>query len=261
MSTIKDLYFYPVKSLRGLRTNEMFFDKQGPRLDRQWLLVDKENKFLTQRTMPSLAKIGVRMIDELELELSRSDIGTTEFALEERQGDEFTVKIWKDEVPAFEVSSEVSDWVSEAVGAKTRLVRLSDNAKRTYSEEFPDQTVRFVDSRPILVLTTGSMKLLEEKTKMNMSVSRFRPNIVIEEAIPHAEDHWPAFKVGSLQLKTIAPCTRCKITTIHPLTGEMGQEPLKTVGTYRLQDKGVTFGQYYANVNTGRMLVGDAITI
>jgi len=261
MAIIKDLFFYPIKSLRGLRTNELPIDKQGPRLDRQWLIVDKENRFLTQRTMPHLAKIGVRMMEDLEIELSRQDIGACDFALGEREGDEFQVQIWKDVVPAFEVSSEVSAWLSEAVAQKVRLVRLSDGAKRTFSEKFPEQTVRFVDGKPLLVVSTASMKGLEDRMRAPISVSRFRPNIVIDQVLPHAEDNWNGFKVGSMEFKSVAPCSRCKVTTVHPLTGEMGEEPLKTLGTYRRQDKGIMFGQYYANMNTGRLKVGDSLTL
>ncbi len=118
MAIIKDLYFYPIKSFRGLRTNELYVDKEGPRLDRQWMLVDKAGQAITLRTMPVLAKIGLRMVDDLEIELSRADLGVCEFAVGEREGDEFEVQIFKDKVPAFEVSSEVSAWLSEAVGAE-----------------------------------------------------------------------------------------------------------------------------------------------
>ena len=261
MAIIKDLFFYPIKSFRGLRTNELYIDKQGPRLDRQWMLVDNESKYITLRTMPHLAKIGVRMDDDLEIELSRQDLGTTEFALEEREGDEFPVQIFKVQVSAFEVSSEVSGWLSEAVGQKVRLVRMSDTVKRTFSEEFPEGSVRFVDGKPLLILSTGSLKGLEDRMKAPASVSRFRPNVVVDQVLQHAEDNWNGFKVGSVEFKTVSPCSRCKVTTVHPLTGEMGEEPLKTLGTYRRQDKGIMFGQYFANLNTGRLRVGDTITL
>jgi len=261
MAIIKDLFFYPIKSFRGLRTSELFLEKQGPRFDRQWMLVDHENRFITQRTMPHLARIGLRLDEDSAIELSKPDLGTADFGLEERQGDEFQVQVWKDQVPAFEVSSEVSEWLSEVVGQKVKLVRLSENAQRSFSEEFPEGTVRFVDAKPVLVLSTASMKQLEERSKMNMSVSRFRPNIVIDEVLPHAEDNWSGFKVGSLEFKSLAPCSRCKITTVHPLTGDMGEEPLKTLSTYRKQDKGIMFGQYFANMGTGRMKVGDRIQL
>jgi uncharacterized protein YcbX len=261
MAIIKDLFFYPIKSFRGLRTVELPIDKQGPRLDRQWMLVDRENKFISQRTMPHLAKIGLRMMDDLEIELSRQDLGTCEFAVEEREGDEFPVQIWKDTVPAFEVSSEVSAWLSEATAQKVRLVRMSDNAKRAFSEKFPDQTVRFTDGKPLLVVSAASMKGLEDRMKSAVSVSRFRPNIVVDQVLPHAEDNWSGFKVGSLEFQSVGPCSRCKITTVHPLTGEMGEEPLKTLGTYRKQEKGIYFGQYYANMGTGRLKVGDQLQL
>ncbi len=261
MATIKDLYFYPIKSFRGLRTNELYMDKMGPRLDRQWMLVDKENRSITQRTMPHLAKIGLRMADEIEIELSTPELGTSEFALEEREGDEFQVQIFKDQVPAFEVSGEVSDWLSEAVGQKVRLVRLSDTAKRSFSEEFPDGTVRFVDAKPVLVISTGSMKGLEDRLKTHMSIARFRPNIVVDQVLAHAEDNWNGFKVGSLEFKAVSACNRCKLTTVHPLTGDMGEEPLQTLSTYRQQENGITFGYYYANMGTGRVRSGDNLNL
>ena len=49
-----------------------------------------------------------------------------------------------------------------------------------------------------------------------------------------------------MEFKALKPCTRCKITTVHPLTGEVGDEPLKTLATYRRQERGIMFGYYYA---------------
>ena len=261
MAIIKDLYFYPIKSFRGLKTAELYIDAQGPRLDRQWMLVDQENKFISMRTMPGLARIGLRMEDDLEIELSRHDLGTCEFALEEREGDEFSVQVWKDTVPAFEVSSEVSAWLSEAVAQKVKLVKISERAKRPLGPSFPENTVRFVDGKPLLVLSVASMKGLEDRMKAPLSAARFRPNVIVDQTLAHAEDNWSGFKAGSFEFKAVSPCTRCKITTVHPLTGEMGEEPLNTLATYRRQDKGITFGMYYANMGTGRLKAGDPIQV
>lgn len=261
MAKIKNLFFYPIKSFRGVSTSELYIDDQGPRFDRQWLLVDAANRFITQRTHPSLARIELRMDGDIAIELSRPELGTVDFGLEEREGDEFEVKIWKDTVPAFEVSAEVSNWLSEFIGDKVKLVRLSANARRTFSERFPSKTVRFVDSKPALVISTASLKNLESIAKVTLSMARFRPNIVVDEVLPHGEDQWGGFKVGPLEFQTLAPCSRCKVTTVHPLTGEMGEEPLKTLSTYRRQEGGIMFGQYFANINTGRVKVGDTISI
>ncbi len=262
MAIIKDLYFYPIKSFRGIRVPELWMDPQGPRWDREWLLVDDKNKFITQRTMPLLAKIGLRMDEDAGIELSMAGMDEgIDFGLQEREGDEFEVTIWKDKIPAYEVSSEVSAWLSEATGQKVKLVRLSPNAKRTFSEELPERTIRFADGEPVLVISQASLKDLELKAGVQLSMARFRPTIVVDEVVAYGEDHWAGFKIGSIEFKGMKPCTRCKITTVHPLTGEMGEEPLKTLSTYRTQEKGVTFGYYFAHLNEGRIRVGDSLKL
>lgn len=261
MPTIKELHFYPIKSFRGLRVHELSLDKMGPRFDRQWMLVDENNRFLTQRQLPLLARIGLRMEEDFGVELSAGDLGTVDFGLEEREGDEFNVTVWKDQVPAFEVSGEVSAWLSEFTGQKVRLVRLSENAKRAFRPDFPERSIRFVDQQPLLVVSTASLKGLEAKAGVTLAVTRFRPNIVVEGASEHEEDTWPGFQAGSLKFRALKPCTRCKITTVHPLTGAMGEEPLKTLMTYRRGEKGVMFGYYYAHLNEGRLKVGEKLAI
>ncbi|MBX3022720.1 MAG: MOSC domain-containing protein [Bdellovibrionales bacterium] len=258
-AVIRDLFFYPIKSFRGLHTSELMLTKAGPLWDREWMLVDDKGVFLTQRQHPELAKIGVRFEDDAGLELSAGAQGTMDFGLEEREGPEFQVTVWKTQVPAFEVSSEVSEWLSDLLTKKVKLVRLSPNAQRTFDDAMPERTVRFVDAKPLLVISTASLKQLELKAGVTLAMSRFRPNIVIDGVEPHAEDGWPAFKVGSIEFKTLKPCTRCKITTVHPLTGAVSEEPLKTLSTYRRGEKGITFGQYFAHMHEGRLRAGAPV--
>ena len=259
MAVIKDLYFYPIKSFRGLRTAELTFDREGPLLDRQWMLVDDKNRFLTMRQMPLLTKIGLRIVDDAAIELSTPELGVVDFGLEERESAEFKVTVWKDEVPAFEVSSEISEWLSEVTGQKVRLVRLSENAKRGFSAEYPERYVRFTDAMPLQVISHAALRQLELKAGVTLAMVRFRPNIVIDEVEAHAEDSWPSFTVGKMNFAAMKPCTRCKITTVHPLTGEVGEEPLKTLETYRRIEKGIAFGYYFAHMNEGKIRVGDQV--
>jgi uncharacterized protein YcbX len=185
-----------------------------------------------------------------------------DFGLEEQESEKLTVKIWKTEVPAYQVSEEVSDWLSGVLDKKVKLVRLGFEAGRRFSPEFEDREVRFVDSQPLLVLSLASQKLLEQKAGVSLSMARFRPNIVIDGVEAHAEDQWAnGFSVGSIQFKPMKPCARCTITSVHPLTGEVGEEPLKTLATYRKQDDGTMFGYYYAHLGEGRIAVGDTVKI
>lgn len=250
MAIIQELYVYPIKSLRGVRVPTLEFDSQGPRFDRQWVLVDSKNQFLTQRTMPQLARFGVLL--GADIEVSAPDGENVDFGLEEREGDEFNITLWKEQVPVYEVSGEVSEWFSEKLAQKVRLVGISPASTRTQ---------RFVDSRPLLVLSKASLAGLEERMKTKVSVARFRPNIVLDKVLPHAEDQWTGFNVGKLEFTSLKPCGRCRVTTIHPLTGEMGEEPLKTLATYRQGEKGINFGQYYSSPSTGRVSIGDTLVI
>lgn len=258
---VGELYFYPIKSFRGLRTHELILEKEGPCLDRQWMLVDSENRFLTQRQHPELARIGLSLFDEASIELSNQQFGEIDFGLEEHEGTEFNVLVWKATVPAFEVSTEVSNWLSEYLKKKVRLVRLSPNAQRVFNPELPERHVRFVDDKPLLVISKASLEDLEKRANLTLSMSRFRPNIVVEHAPAHSEDSWGSFGINGIEFKAMKPCTRCKITTTHPLTGEVGEEPLKTLATYRRLEKGIAFGYYYAHLKEGRVRVGDSVTV
>ncbi|MGE0528499.1 MAG: MOSC domain-containing protein [Bdellovibrionales bacterium] len=268
MAIIRDLYFYPIKSFRGFRTAELELTPNGAKWDRQWMLVDENQSFLTQRQIPGLARIGVRFEDDVALELSTPEQGVIDFGLEEQEGEALSVTVWKTQVPAFEVSSEVSQWLSDVLSRKVKLVRFSDDAYRPFpggpteaAPDVPRRGVRFMDQQPLLVISTASLKELEARASVSLSMSRFRPNVVIDQVPAHAEDTWPEFSVGSIRFQAIKPCSRCKITTVHPLTGEVSEEPLKTLATYRKQEKGVMFGYYYAHLNEGRLKVGAPLSL
>lgn len=257
--TISELYFFPIKSFRGFKVSELKIDADGPRYDRQWMLVDENDKFITQRQMPQLAKISVHMEEDAFIELSQDGYDSVDFGLEEQEEEELQVKIWDDEVPAYEVNTEVSEWLSKVLKKKVRLVRLSPEAKRAFGED-SEQSVRFVDQKPLLVVSEASLKQLEAKSQQTLSMLRFRPNIVVTGSEAHSEDQWKSFQVKSLEFKALKACTRCKITTLQPLTGEAGEEPLKTLATYRKGPKGLEFGYYYAHNKEGVLRVGDVVS-
>jgi uncharacterized protein YcbX len=258
---VKDLFVYPIKSFRGVHLNMMKVDDKGPAHDRQFLLVDEANKFLTQRQMPELAKIGLRMIDDAFIELSQTGFGEVDFGLNEHEEKEQQVTVWEDQVPAQEVNPDISGWLTEVLKKKVKLVRITDSAKRNFDPDaHPGRDVRFSDGTPFLVVSTASLKGLEAKAKVTLSMTRFRPNIVVDGAEAHAEDEWGGFSIGRVKFDPLHRCTRCKITTVHPLTGQVGEEPLKTLATYRRGKKGVEFGMYFAHTEIGTIRTGDAIT-
>jgi uncharacterized protein YcbX len=271
---IESLYFYPIKSFRGVAAEELEIDAQGPRHDRQFMLVDENNKFITLRQRPELARIALRMNAANSIELSlpeKPELGGVNFSISERPVSErggaerlereFPVIIFKDTVPAYEVRADVSQWLSEVCERRVRLVRMSERAQRQFDARFLDRTVRFVDAQPLLVLSTASLSGLSARAGTDFSMSRFRPNIVVDDVAAHAEDEWGEFQAAGITFKFVELCSRCKLTTVDPLTGAVTDEPLKTLTTYRRREGGIMFGGYYAHLQQGRLRCGDTLTL
>ena len=76
---------------------------------------------------------------------------------------------------------------------------------------------------------------------------------------PFAEDHFSQVRLGALSFRGVKRCDRCSVTTIDPLTGEGGKEPLRTLARYRLEDQKVWFGMNLIHDGTGVLRVGDAV--
>src|ERR1700733_6408056 len=60
---ISELNIYPVKSCRGFRMNSAIVTKRGFTYDRAWMIVDDQNKCLTQREKPAMALIQPQILD------------------------------------------------------------------------------------------------------------------------------------------------------------------------------------------------------
>jgi uncharacterized protein YcbX len=102
---------------------------------------------------------------------------------------------------------------------------------------------------------------LESKIGSTMSISRFRPNIVIDGVPAYAEDSWGRFKVGLIDFHAAGSCVRGKELGVHPLTGEVSDQPLETLSSYRKSEegKGVNFGFYYAHQTPGKIHTGQEL--
>ena len=75
-------------------------------------------------------------------------------------------------------------------------------------------------------------------------MNRFRPNLVLDGLEPHDEDALASIEIDGVVLKPVKPCTRCQVTTIDQASANTGLEPLRTLSTYRRDDRlaGITFG-------------------
>jgi uncharacterized protein YcbX len=52
---LSEIWIYPIKSLGGIRVKSAKVLEKGLAYDRRWMLIDRDNEFMSQRIYPTLA--------------------------------------------------------------------------------------------------------------------------------------------------------------------------------------------------------------
>lgn len=257
---VTELYIYPIKSLGGISVQSAKAEEMGFENDRRWMLVDKENQFITQREYPKLSQFYPN-IKGNKIEISHFD-ATHEFFINESLEEPIFSKVWDDESKVVEVNKATSEWFSQQLGFECKLVKVLNNGDRKHSSSKLNQTlnVSLADGYPYLLIGTKSLDQLNEKLKEKITIQRFRPNIVINSQIPHEEDSFETFKIGNVKFKNAKPCGRCIMVNNNPETGIVLKEPLKTLSKYRAFNNYVFFGTNIFSLNEGTIAVGDDLS-
>ncbi|MFW5825634.1 MAG: MOSC domain-containing protein [Marinobacter sp.] len=260
---IKSLYYYPVKSLAGIATEELPLDRFGPAGDRRWMIVDDEGLFMTQRKYPSLARIRPELDGEgLFLQVPGHDrvrVGLS--------GEYASVTVWRDQVEGVLLASgDASEVLSRYLGRSVSLVHMPEMVTRPARHESLQTThpVSFADGFPFLITSQRSLDDLNERLPWMADMRRFRPNVVVEGARrPWDEDGWHTIALGEVSVSLVKPCSRCIMTTVDPDTGSRSGdgEPLHTLSRFRRTDAGVIFGVNGVHLHTGTLRVGDPVTV
>ncbi len=262
---ISEINIYPVKSLKGISIDEATVEERGLQFDRRWMLVDERNQFLTQREIPAMALIKIKIAGG-NLTASFSDKSLV-VPIKPDGGGMATVKIWSSKVKGKFYDGAADAWFSEALGRACHLVLMPEETKRKVNpfyavRKFKD-TVSFADGYPFMLIGQGSLDDLNSRLEVPVPINRFRPNFVVLGAGSFAEDNWKKIRIGEAIFHLVKPCERCVITTVDQSTGEKnGKEPLKTLSTYRNSGGKVLFGQNLIAANPGEVVrIGDKIEI
>ena len=269
MSTIKisELAIYPVKSCAQVSLSSAKVDRFGLHMDRRWMVVDEKGKFITQRQIAKMCLISVSLIDKGVI-LKTASNGTCTVKIENLKQIQ-QVMVWEDRCKALDCGDEVARWLSDFLCQTCRLVYFPDEEFRQVDLTFAQKGDRtaFSDGFPFLLISEGSLQDLNQRIlKANpqqsmLEMRRFRPNIVVTGCEAFAEDSWKKIQIGDIVLRVVKPCKRCVIPTIDPDSGIKGDEPLKTLLTYRKQDNKILFGQNVIAERTGEFEVGMPVTI
>jgi uncharacterized protein YcbX len=252
---ISSLTVYPVKSCRGIALDSALLTASGIDLDREWMVVEPDGEFVTQRELPRLALIEPRLTaDTLELAAPDMPPLTVALAPHANDRDSLQVRVWRDRVAALDEGDEAAYWLSEFLRVQVRLVRFAPAARRLSNKEFTgefDSAAKFADGYALLVIAEASLadlnRRLAAKSLAALPMNRFRPNVVIagDDVGPYDEDRMLWLRGNGIALKPVKACIRCQITGTDQALAATSAEPLLTLATYRVHAElgGPAFGQ------------------
>lgn len=261
---ISRLFVYPVKSCAGVELREAVLTETGLDLDRAWMVVDAEGRFVSQRELPRMALVRPTIrSDEVVLRAP----GMLALHLQIEVVEQLvTVQVWKDTVKAYDMGELAAQWFSDFLappgpgesGRKPpyRLVRFDPEQQRLSNKRWTgevDAPNQFADGFPVLVLGQSALDGLNARLQQAghapVGIERFRPNLVLEGIEAHDEDSLDALHIatgeGEAVLRLVKPCPRCPIPNIDPATAQSSPEVGDAMQAYRalpLLDGAICFG-------------------
>jgi uncharacterized protein YcbX len=259
---LTQIWIYPIKSLGGISLSSGTVMEKGLEYDRRLMLVDETGTAMTQRVFPKMALFkssidkGLLTITHqkhsMKLDLKRPPVSNP-----------VTVNIWDDTVTVLEVDGSYSQWFSDLLGSRCRLVYFPEENSRPVDPRYNvnHEQVSLADAYPFLIIGQSSLDDLNSRMTEPVPMNRFRPNFVFTGGEPFEEDTWRNISIGATRFVGVKLCGRCILPTTNQDTAERGAEPLKTLSAYRKRDTKVYFGQNLVALDHKSVSIGDTITI
>lgn len=255
------LNVYPVKSCAGIRVERWPLDALGLRYDRRWMVLTPEGRPVSQRECPALALV-VPEIRPPHLVLRAPGRKELIVALEPMGGRPVHGEIWGDAITGAAPDHLADAWFSDVVEQEVVFAWLPNDQGRPLDPHWAPKGGRtsFTDGYPMLLIGEASLADLNSRLAAPLPMNRFRPSLVVTGSAPFAEDGWGSFRIGGIPMEGVKPCPRCVMTTVDQAAGRRdGDEPLRTLATFRKQEGGVMFGQNVVHYGTGELAVGATV--
>jgi uncharacterized protein YcbX len=250
---LESIHVYPVKSCAGTSPREALLAETGFDLDREWMVVDASGSYVTQRELPRMALVQTALKSD-ELILRAPGMLALHIAVDRIEG-RTEVEVWGQRVAAFDMGALCAQWFTDFLGRPLRLARFDPDAARHVDRRWTgsiDATAAFQDAFPLLVASTASLdevnRRLAAAGAAPVTLTRFRPNLVVSGLDAHGEDHLDdivfAAAGGPVRLKLVKPCARCSIPDVDPERGVAGHAVRDVLAQYRAdprRDGALTF--------------------
>ncbi len=214
----------------------------------------------------------------------------------DKNTDLLSVNIWEYDTDGYVYRDEVNNMFTEFFKKRVKLVYKGPTPRILRGNGSPDilgreESTNFPDALPIQIANEASIRelnsRLREKGHEEITIERFRPNIIIRGSDQSAhgkaptawsEDSWKIVRISKVELKSSiasfleggeksleidvqARCTRCQVPNVDPETAKKDKkEPWDTLISYRRVDEGMKwkpcFGMLSCPRNEGPIAVG-----
>lgn len=240
---------YPVKSCRGEPLPSAVVEPWGVAGDRRFMLVDLDGYVVTAREHPRLVLVAPS-VREGALHLAAPGAAPLSVPVPDGR-DLVPVQVWRSKLDAAPVGDRADAWFGDVIGRRVRLVYLDDPHRRRPNPQHSEDgdLVSLADGYPLMLTNESSLAALDdlivERTQAPaepLSMTRFRPNVVVSGAPAWSEDGWRRIRIGGVDFRAVKACDRCVFTTIDPDTARKGKEPIATLARYRRWDGKTWFG-------------------
>lgn len=268
VARVAALNYYPVKGLSGVPVDQAEVGPTGLRNDRNFMLVEPDGTFLSQRSLPAMASLRAELAGDA-LRLSGPGAPDLEIPIQ-YDGKRRDVSLFGKWFGQGVVQDAAADaWFTERLGKPAALVRVTPEHDRPGWGAHRGQT-GFGDAHALMITSLSSLDGLNERIVERggdaIPINRFRPNIVVAGwPEPHTEDKVLRMSAGSVEIGYSARSIRCAVPTVDQATGgKRGPEPTRTLASYRREPTyggGVSFGMKAAVLAGGTITVGDEILV
>lgn len=258
--TLSAIYRYPLKSCRAQALPRSLLTMRGLQYDREWMVATAEGKYITGRTEPRLLLIDAEPTADglwlkapncVDLFVPLGNFTETHIA-----------DVWENEFLARRGALDADAWLSAYLGQQVRLMWTGPESHRRVKRH-PEIPLGFADTYPLLLIGEGSLRELNSRIGREMSMLRFRPNLVIANTEPFVEDTWQRIRIGDVEFQLGKACERCIMTTLDPETAAKtpDSEPLRSLAKFRKIDGAVVFGQNLLPLGEGELKQGMAVEV
>ena len=221
------IFRYPVKSMAAEPRDSIEVGWHGLTGDRRWAFVRDGLErsgfpWLTIRERPDMWHYQPRFSDDDQPEVSATIVRTP-------SGEEFDV---------------VDPALAAELGAGARVIKQSRG---------------IFDTFPLSLISTQTIASLSEMVGSELSMRRFRPNLVIDavNGEPFPEDQWvgAVLRVGEMTMRVDKRDKRCVTINVDPETTERNPAILRAVA----QQRQACLGVYGSTVVPGGVALGDPV--